>query len=162
MNLPIFRWQYCYFLFMVWMLASCASSSKSPSSGQDPSSEIVDQGYQRVQAKNSNQSNIQVNPNEERAANLSLEEMLQRLPGVRLKSGRGPSSQFIVSGSSMSFMADTRPLFVVNGRVMGNDFSIVHALVYPNDVTSLNVLKGSDASIYGTRGANGVILIRTK
>ena len=162
MNLPILRWQNCLSLFMVLMLASCASSSKSGSSGQDPSSQIVDEGYQRVQAKNSNQSNIQVNPNEDKPSNLSLNDMLERLPGVRIQSGRGPYAKFVISGTTASFMADTSPLFVVNGRVIGTDFSNVHSLVYPNDVTSLNVLKGSDATIYGTRGANGVILIRTK
>jgi TonB-dependent SusC/RagA subfamily outer membrane receptor len=45
---------------------------------------------------------------------------------------------------------------------IGTDFSTVHGMVNPNDVSSLTVLKGSDASIYGSRGANGVILIRTK
>ena len=59
-------------------------------------------------------------------------------------------------------MSDTSPLYVVNGMAIGTDFSTVHGMVNPNEVSSLTVLKGSDASIYGSRGANGVILIRTK
>jgi TonB-dependent SusC/RagA subfamily outer membrane receptor len=59
-------------------------------------------------------------------------------------------------------MADNRPLFVVNGMSVGNDFSVVYSMINPNDVSSLSVLKGSDATLYGTRGANGVILIRTE
>lgn len=161
MNLPNFRWQHCLFLFMVWMLAACASSSKSGSTGQDPSSEIVDEGYQRVQAKNSNQSNRMVQPNEDNASNKSLNDMLQQLPGVNVQ-GQGAYAKISISGVSGSFMSGTSPLFVVNGMTIGTDYSTVFNMVHPNDVTSLNVLKGSDASIYGTRGANGVILIRTK
>jgi TonB-dependent SusC/RagA subfamily outer membrane receptor len=66
-----------------------------------------------------------------------------------------------VDGPS-SFIADTDPLFVVNGVALGNDFSTIYALVNPNDVVSLSVLKGPDATIYGNRGSSGVILIRTK
>jgi TonB-dependent SusC/RagA subfamily outer membrane receptor len=59
-------------------------------------------------------------------------------------------------------MSSTGPLFVVNGQTIGTDFSNVYILVNPNDVVSTSVLKGSDAALYGSRGANGVILIRTK
>jgi TonB-dependent SusC/RagA subfamily outer membrane receptor len=59
-------------------------------------------------------------------------------------------------------MASTDPLFVVNGQTIGTDYSQVHGMVHPNDVVSMTVLKGSDATIYGSRGANGVIVIRTK
>jgi TonB-dependent SusC/RagA subfamily outer membrane receptor len=34
--------------------------------------------------------------------------------------------------------------------------------VQPSNIESITVLKGSEASIYGVRGANGVIVIRTK
>jgi TonB-dependent SusC/RagA subfamily outer membrane receptor len=146
---------------MLMILFACASSSKSGSSGQDPSSQIVDEGYERVQAKNSNRSNIQVNPNEEKPSNRSLNDMLMQLPGVHVQ-GQGAYAKVSVSGASASFMSDTSPLFVVNGMTIGTDYSTVSNMVHPNDVTSLSVLKGSDASIYGTRGANGVILIRTK
>jgi len=161
MNLLILLRQNCLFLCLVLMLAACASSSKSGSSGQDPSSGIVDEGYQRVQTKNSNQSNVMVNPNEEKPSNRSLNDMLQQLPGVNVQ-GQGAYAKISISGVSGSFMSGTSPLFVVNGMTIGIDYSTVFNMVNPNDVTSLNVLKGSDASIYGTRGANGVILIRTK
>jgi TonB-dependent SusC/RagA subfamily outer membrane receptor len=105
---------------------------------------------------------MMVQPNTETPSNLSLEMMLQRLPGVRIRSGRGAYAQFVVDGTSSSFMADTSPLFVVNGMAVGTDFSVVYSMVNPHDVSSLSVLKGPDASIYGTRGANGVILIRTE
>ena len=87
-----------------------------------------------------------------------------RLAGESIVPGRmqGAYAKFIVDGASGSFMSGTDPLFVVNGRVIGTDYSFVYTMVNPLDVTSVSVLKGADASIYGSRGANGVILIRTK
>ena len=49
------------------------------------------------------------------------------------------------------------PLFVVDGSVVS---SIDYIL--PVDVKNISVLKGHETSIYGTRGSNGVILIKTK
>ncbi len=46
------------------------------------------------------------------------------------------------------------PLFVVDGVVVSSIDNIS-----PREVKSISVLKGSSAAIYGTRGANGVILI---
>lgn len=53
-----------------------------------------------------------------------------------------------------SFMLSTEPLFIVDGIEVP---SIENVL--PIDVKSIEVLKGSSASIYGSKGANGVILI---
>jgi TonB-dependent SusC/RagA subfamily outer membrane receptor len=82
--------------------------------------------------------------------------MILRLPGVQ-RNGNG----FKVMGTSDSFMSGSDPLFVVNGTSVGTNFSVVQNLVDPRTVTSMTVLKGADASIYGSRGANGVIVIRT-
>ena len=146
-------------LFMIGatILSQC-SSSKSTSASKDH--EIVDEGYQQVLAKDSNQGNHGYNPNEERKSNLSLGDMIRRLPGVQV-SGNNTNLRVKVQGTE-SFMSGTDPLFVVNGTPIGSDYSQLASIVNPNDVVSLNVLKGSDATIYGTRGANGVILIRTK
>jgi TonB-dependent SusC/RagA subfamily outer membrane receptor len=144
------------------LLTGCAGTKPAASSADQGDLEIVDDGYQVKGAKHANQSNIMIEENKDRPSNLSLEMMLQQLPGVRLTGGRGAYSQFKVDGTSGSFMSDTSPLYVVNGMAIGTDFSTVHGMVNPNDVSSLTVLKGSDASIYGSRGANGVILIRTK
>lgn len=144
------------------MLTACSSTKNTGSSSRDPSIKSVDSGYGSVPEEYANQSNIMVRTEKEKPSNLSLTEKLQRLPGVRVASGRGPYAQFTVDGTSNSFMANSGPLFVVDGRVIGSDYSNVYTLVNPNDVKSLSVLKGADASIYGSRGANGVILIRTK
>lgn len=57
-----------------------------------------------------------------------------------------------------SVLGDNSPLFVIDGFV-GADFNSIN----PNDIQSMEVLKdASSTAIYGSRGANGVILITTK
>lgn len=152
--------QILFFLFSIAIITGCSSTKSTSKSQSFQSPEVIDSGYNQGNADGSTQSNVMVRPNEERPSNISLNDMLMRLPGVRVQ-GSGQYAKITVSGSA-SFMAGTDPLFVVNGVVRGTDYSIIHSSINPNDVTSLNVLKGSDAAIYGTRGANGVILIRTK
>jgi TonB-dependent SusC/RagA subfamily outer membrane receptor len=69
----------------------------------------------------------------------------------------------IVSGRSIqirqghSFMGSSSPLFVIDGVIVPN-FDNVN----PVEVKSITVLKGSEASIYGLNGSNGVIKITLK
>ncbi len=54
------------------------------------------------------------------------------------------------------------PIYVIDGLVMDGDFGSFNS-INPNDIESLQVLKDASATaIYGSRGANGVILITTK
>ena len=56
-----------------------------------------------------------------------------------------------------SIRNNTEPLFIVDGNVVSSiDF------IVPNEVLSINVLKDAEASIYGSRGASGVIVIKLK
>ena len=57
-----------------------------------------------------------------------------------------------------SVLGDNSPLFVIDGFV-GADFNLLN----PNDIQSIEVLKdASSTAIYGSRGANGVVLVTTK
>jgi TonB-dependent SusC/RagA subfamily outer membrane receptor len=162
MKFPMYNWRTYYLLLAMIMLAACSSTKNTGASGQDTSVQKVDGGYEMVSPDMANQSNIMVNTDEDKPSNLSLTDKLQRLPGVRVQGGRGAYARFVVDGTTTSFMGSTGPLFVVNGQAIGTDYSSVYNMVNPNDVVSLSVLKGADATIYGTRGAGGVIVIRTK
>lgn len=70
------------------------------------------------------------------------------LPGVQV-SGRSITIRGLTSITS-----STEPLFVVDGIIVSSIDDIP-----PQMVKSIEVLKGASASIYGSRGSNGVILI---
>jgi TonB-dependent starch-binding outer membrane protein SusC len=71
--------------------------------------------------------------------------------------GFGPTIK--IRGTS-SITAGTTPLFVVDGMALENfDLNLIN----PQDIQSVDILKDAASSaIYGSRGANGVILITTK
>ncbi|MCU0459775.1 MAG: TonB-dependent receptor plug domain-containing protein [Bacteroidales bacterium] len=103
----------------------------------------------------------------------SIEKMLTgKVAGVQVTatSGQpGASTQIRIRGIS-SINAGTEPLYVIDGiPVMSGEQSYYTntsnalATLNPNDVESMTILKDAAASsIYGSRAANGVILITTK
>ncbi|WP_276167340.1 SusC/RagA family TonB-linked outer membrane protein [Zobellia alginiliquefaciens] len=88
-------------------------------------------------------------------------EILQgRVPGVSVStpSGRPGGNQVIRIRGANSIIGDNSPLIVVDGLI-GADFNSLN----PNNIESIQVLKdASSTAIYGSRGANGVILVTTK
>jgi len=84
-----------------------------------------------------------------------------KLPGVLIQNqdgapGADPKIQ-IRAASSIS--GDSNPLIVVDGYPISGSLATVN----PNDIESMEVLKdAASAAIYGSRGANGVILVTTK
>jgi TonB-dependent SusC/RagA subfamily outer membrane receptor len=70
------------------------------------------------------------------------------IPGVQVNGNR-----IMIQGPT-SINLSTEPLLVVDGVIVGSIDDIS-----PQQVKSIEVLKGSAASIYGSRGANGVIMI---
>lgn len=90
---------------------------------------------------------------------INAEQALQgRAAGVQIQSNNGaPGSDFKIRirGAS-SINASSDPIFVIDGFVGG-------VLPPPEDIQSIEVLKDASATaIYGSRAANGVILVTTK
>lgn len=78
--------------------------------------------------------------------------MRGRIAGVVVQQ----DNTIIVRGIN-SIRNNSEPLFIVDGNfVQSIDF------VVPNEVKSITVLKDAEASIYGSRGASGVIVIKLK
>ena len=111
------------------------------------------------------------NANIESAPNASVQESLQgNLAGVQAANGSGqPGSvpNIRVRGIG-SISASATPLYVIDGiPVVSGDISGLNsntiAGLNANDIQSLTILKDASAtSLYGSRAANGVILITTK
>ncbi|MCW5519423.1 TonB-dependent receptor plug domain-containing protein [Aureitalea sp. L0-47] len=84
---------------------------------------------------------------------LSIYDLIRdRVSGVRVSS----DNKITIRGVN-SLISSQDPLFVVDGNIVS---SIDYIL--PVDVDKISVLKGTETSMYGTRGANGVIVIKTK
>ena len=109
-----------------------------------------------------------------------LNSLSGRMAGVQItngSSGIGSTSLITIRGEGSLIPGNNSPLFVVDGvpistnrtvsnRSEGNletDYGNGAQDINPDDIASVSVLKGPSASaLYGSRGANGVILITTK
>jgi len=83
------------------------------------------------------------------------ELLVGKFPGVTV-SGSSGSYSVIIRGAQ-SINASNEPLFVVDGAP-----AMDVSWLIPCNIRSIDVLKDGMSSIYGVRGANGVILIETK
>lgn len=101
-----------------------------------------------------------ISPQDEKLSNLSLADMLRRVPGVVVR-GDGINANVAVRGIS-SFNLSNEPLFVVDGVPTGNSYANLAVTLNPNDIKHIRLLTGADATLYGVRGANGVVMITQK
>jgi len=106
-----------------------------------------------------------------------LKGLAGKVPGVDIRSGQGaPGAAARIQIRGVSSFSGGEPLIVVDGIPFSNPvintsspFSGGGAYgsgfgdIDPNDIESINILKGAAAaSLYGSRAANGVLLITTK
>jgi TonB-linked SusC/RagA family outer membrane protein len=108
-----------------------------------------------------------------------VDNLSGKLAGVQVKANGnlGGSTNVIIRGSS-SITGNNQALFVIDGVPVNNDntnnagqisgrngydYGNAASDIDPNDIESMNVLKGAAATaLYGSRAANGVIMITTK
>lgn len=106
-----------------------------------------------------------VNENLDQAPTSRIDDALKgQIAGVNILSSNtsaGSAPSITVRGQgSISF--ESNPLIVIDGIAVGTDADFLSS-IDTNDVESIEVLKdASSAAIYGSRGANGVIVINTK
>jgi TonB-linked SusC/RagA family outer membrane protein len=100
-----------------------------------------------------------------------------KIAGVNVSNiatGPAGSSRIIIRGN-VSLLKNNQPLYVIDGVLIrsmgfaqagmwgGRDWGDGNTSINPDDIESISVLKGANASaLYGSRAANGVILITTK
>lgn len=95
-----------------------------------------------------------------KTSNSNISTMLEgKVPGVQITTDGQPGADPSVRIRGIGSFGSTAPLYVIDGVPMGTtirDFS-------PNDIATIQVLKDAAAgAIYGSRAANGVIIITTK
>lgn len=108
-----------------------------------------------------------------------VNQLAGKVAGVTVvgsNSGVGASSRVTIRGERSVDLNKNQPLYVVDGVPISNaivgasgrnnlevDFGNGAGFINPDDIESISVLKGASASaLYGSRAANGVILIKTK
>ncbi|SHJ29021.1 SusC/RagA family TonB-linked outer membrane protein [Pseudozobellia thermophila] len=108
----------------------------------------------------------------------ALNALNGRVAGVQINStgGTGSTVSVVLRGAS-SLTTDNQPLYVIDGvpltsgltniGTMGSGIAVDYGGgigdINPDDIANVSVLKGpSAAALYGSRGANGVIMITTK
>lgn len=108
-----------------------------------------------------------------------VNSMSGKVAGVQIRTNAnlGGSTNIVIRGNK-SVSGNNQPLFVVDGVPIDNrtgntadqqrgstgyDYGNAASDINPEDIESINVLKGASASIlYGSRAANGVVMITTK
>ena len=125
--------------------------------------EVVVVGYGSLSRKELSSSIVQVNADDfmKGAMNNPMEMLTGKVAGLNVSSTASAdpnaSADLQIRGAT-SLETGNGPLIVIDG-VAGGDIRTLA----PQDIESMSVLKdAASAAIYGTRGANGVILITTK
>ena len=117
-------------------------------------SNSYDIGYGTVDEKNRTSSTSTMAKNETSFSRYNdiFELIKGQFPGVEVE-----NQEIIIRGSN-SFNLSSSALIVLDGVIVDND---VLRTVRPLDVKNISVIKDGTAAIYGSRGANGVVLIDT-
>jgi len=125
--------------------------------------DVVVVGYGTVRKSDISGSVVSVN----------TQEMMKKVPTNILQGLKGQAAGVVVSAQDGSpdansavqirgvatINGDTKPLYVIDGVVVGKDANFLN----PSDVESIEILKDASATaIYGSAGANGVIMVTTK
>ena len=128
--------------------------------------QVVVIGYGTIKKSDLTGSVASVNSKDfEKSSPLNIQLALQgRVPGLTTISNSGaPGSQGSILIRGIGTVNNNSPVYVVDGMIIDPTvFSNIN-VINPADIESIEVLKDASAqAIYGSRGANGVILITTR
>lgn len=136
-------------LLLSALVCGCGPGKYSPREDYNPDDDDVNIGYQRIKRKDSTSATGTVKV-ERGSGYTNIYEYLEgRVAGVEVN-----GTQIRIRGDR-SILGNNEPLILVDGMVT-DDISYIS----PDQVERIDVLKdAASAAIYGSRGANGVILI---
>ena len=127
--------------------------------------EVVVVGYQEIRKGDLTGSVAKANMEDLLSAPVSSfdQALGGRIAGVNVSSGEGMpgATMNITIRGNNSLTQDNTPLYIIDGFPVED--AAAAAAINPNDIESTNILKDASATaIYGSRGANGVVVITTK
>tara|TARA_R110002012_G_scaffold162004_1_gene324266 strand:- start:3182 stop:6331 length:3150 start_codon:yes stop_codon:yes gene_type:complete len=123
--------------------------------------EVVITGYGEQSRRNVTGSIASISPEEITSLPTSdVTEMLEgRLPGVQIMSDNSPGGGTSIRVRGFGTINNNDPLVVVDGVPVSNGLNGIN----PSDIETIQVLKdAASSSIYGSRAANGVVVVTTK
>ncbi|MEN7551308.1 TonB-dependent receptor [Rapidithrix thailandica] len=123
--------------------------------------ELVVMGYDIQEKKDITGSVATINPEEVKSLpTASIDKMLDgRMAGVQVLTDNAPGGNVTVRIRGYGTINNNDPLYVIDGVPVSGGLNTVN----PADIESIQVLKdAAAASIYGSRAANGVVVITTK
>ena len=124
--------------------------------------ELVVVGYGTVKKRDltGSVSSIKADDIAKSTSSNAMQAMQAKVPGLDIQqsSGQAGAGLNITLRGNRSILANNSPLILVDGIDYGSTIDL-----NPSDIESMEVLKdASSTAIYGSRGANGVIIITTK
>ena len=142
--------------------AACASTSSGEDAGNEALVDEVRVGYGSQDRADVTGAVATVRAEDLGREITSLEELFRGLAGVTVRRLSDGGISLRIRGSS-SFSSGGEPLYVINGVPVHAPPGQALMGVSARDITRIEVLKDAGATaIYGSRGANGVVLIFTK
>lgn len=121
---------------------------------------VVGYGVQRKSDVTGAITSVNEKTIKERPVQNAISAMQGKAAGVDIQSNvrPGETSKVVIRGNR-SIKASNDPLYVVDGVILMGEMNDIN----PNDIESIEILKdASSTAIYGSRGANGVVLVTTK
>ena len=104
-------------------------------------------------------SSVDVKEMAKQNENNPMKALQGRVPGMNISADGGPSGSATVRIRGIGTLNNNDPLYIIDGVPTKGG---MHEL-NPNDIESIQILKdAASASIYGSRAANGVIIVTTK
>jgi TonB-linked SusC/RagA family outer membrane protein len=129
--------------------------------GSNELNEVVVTGYQKERKKDLTGAVSVVNTKDIKNIPLGnpVKALQGRIPGVNITTDGNPSGGATVRIRGIGTLGNNDPLYVIDGVPTKRGLQELNQ----NDIESIQVLKdASSASIYGSRAANGVIIVTTK
>jgi TonB-dependent starch-binding outer membrane protein SusC len=168
------------FLALVFSLLSCSKKTNYPKASKVPEEneeKMITDAYGTQSARNYTGSAGVV---KNQGISVGLDLYLGKISGVSI-TGQGSSAEIRIRGysslggvggaSTNDFSSDSmnasaaigEPLFVLNGSIYNGRFADLYSSLNVNDIKNVTVLKdASSTAMYGSRGANGVVVINLK
>lgn len=147
-------------LFFAIVLTGCSQSGATQQ--DDAEKEEVAVGYGTQPKGSTTGAQTSANVDHERRPIARVEEMLEGMSGVRVLRSPNGGIRVRIRGAT-SIHGSNEPLYVVDGMPIEVSSGQGLSWLNPADIASIEVLKDASATaIYGSRGANGVVIINTK